>query len=62
MFGKTRYMYTVSSEAWAKGPVNLAVALGHSHKARTEGVGSTPGVIAELFPGHGGWCPWCKIE
>ena len=59
---KQRAEYNRKRRCRAKGPVNLAVALGHSHKARTEGVGSTPGVIAELFPGRGGWCLWCKIE
>ena len=29
---------------------------------RPEGVRSNPGVIMELIPSQGRWCPWCRIE
>ena len=33
-----------------------------SFPARTEGVRSTLGVIAEFIPSQGGWCLWGRIE
>ena len=62
-FGRTyKPTYKRSYKFWSTYKSLQLCFLPRASTSRREGLCSTPGVITELIPSQGGWCPWCKID